>query len=165
MDAAEAVGHNIMDLVVPESERRRGQEIIAAVESTGYWEGDWILRRKDGTTFPALVFNKSLTDVPGQPGGFVFVAIDNTERRRLEEYTEQARQRVVACKLAGGVAHDFNNLLTVINGNAELALARLPPSDALLDVVQISRSADLAVLLDALLLVSRQEFRRRSYWT
>jgi signal transduction histidine kinase/HAMP domain-containing protein len=60
------------------------------------------------------------------------VALDITERRRLEE--ERLRARLLRSQkleslgvLAGGVAHDFNNLLVGIMGNTSLALAQLEP--------------------------------------
>jgi len=123
---AEAIGHDVMDLIVPASERQGAREIFATLEKTGQWEGDMVLLRKNGTTFPALVFNKALNDAEGRRAGFVSVAIDITERRRLEEQYRQAQKMEVVGKLAGGVAHDFNNLLTVINGYADLVLENLP---------------------------------------
>ena len=50
--------------------------------------------------------------------------------------------------LAGGIAHDFNNILAGIMGYAELALARLPPSDPIRSEIEeidkaSRRAADL----------------------
>jgi PAS domain S-box-containing protein len=60
---------------------------------------------------------------------------DVTERRRAEEALRHLERRLYESQkmeslgiLAGGIAHDFNNLLTAVLGNADLALATLPPS-------------------------------------
>jgi two-component system, cell cycle sensor histidine kinase and response regulator CckA len=64
---------------------------------------------------------------PLQSGGHLVVALDVTERRRLEAERMQAQMRELQRMeslgmLAGGIAHDFNNLLVGMLGNASLAL-------------------------------------------
>lgn len=66
-------------------------------------------------------------DSAGRPAGLVGVAIDITERRRLEAQYLQAQKMDAIGRLAGGVAHDFNNLLGVIIGHGELAESTLDP--------------------------------------
>ncbi|MBM4392248.1 MAG: PAS domain-containing protein [Deltaproteobacteria bacterium] len=68
-------------------------------------------------------------------GAVMGVALDVTERRRLEAQQVEARlqraQRMEALgALAGGIAHDFNNLLVGMVGNASLALLKLPDGAA-----------------------------------
>ena len=57
--------------------------------------------------------------------GAIGVAIDITERRRLEAELRQAHEMEAAAHLAAAVAHEFNNLLTVIMGHAELIRSQL----------------------------------------
>lgn len=66
----------------------------------------------------------------GEQGGLVAVALDVSERRRLEaerlEARLQASQRLESLGiLAGSIAHDFNNLLVSVLGNASLVAERL----------------------------------------
>jgi len=70
-------------------------------------------------------------------------------RRRLDAQAMQAQKIESLGVLAGGIAHEFNNLLMVIQGNAELAIARLGPEAQVrtyLDAVNeaVERAAELA---------------------
>lgn len=80
-------------------------------------------------------------DSAGNPAGLIGVAIDITERRRLEAQYLQAQKMDAIGRLAGGVAHDFNNLLGVIIGHGELAENNLDP--------QHPAAANLSQILDA----------------
>jgi len=62
-------------------------------------------------------------------------------------------------QLAGGIAHDFNNILTVINGYAELMLARMENTDPFAAYIrQILKSGNRARdLIRQLLAFSRKE--------
>ena len=58
------------------------------------------------------------------------------QREQIEEQLLRARKLESLSVLAGGIAHDFNNFLAVVQGNVELAKARLDrdaPVQAILD--------------------------------
>jgi PAS domain S-box-containing protein len=63
------------------------------------------------------------------------------ERRRMDEWMQQARSFESLGVLAGGIAHDFNNLLTPILGEAGLALLELPERSPLRARLERIRSA------------------------
>jgi two-component system cell cycle sensor histidine kinase/response regulator CckA len=77
-----------------------------------------------------------LRDAEGKLHGAICMALDVTDRKRLEEQFRQAQKMEAVGRLAGGIAHDFNNLLMVIQGYADLMAERLPAGDSL------RRSAD-----------------------
>jgi len=70
------------------------------------------------------------------------------ERRELEAQVQHAQKLESLGVLAGGIAHDFNNVLVGILGNAEMALAGLPPhSPQRRDVEGIVKAAHRAAAL------------------
>ena len=78
----------------------------------------------------------------GSVAGIVGIALDVTEKRRLESRVQHIQKLESLGVLAGGIAHDFNNLLTVVLGNAGLALDETPPSSPIREPLQeIARTA------------------------
>ncbi|MBX3725688.1 MAG: PAS domain S-box protein [Xanthomonadales bacterium] len=114
--------------------------------------GVWTHLSRDGETLLAEVHADDIV-YAGRPARIV-MAVDITERRRLEEQLAQSQRLEALGQLTGGVAHDFNNLLTVMQGNAELlteALAGERPDLAEL-AGMIGAAADLGGQLTSRLL-------------
>ena len=83
--AEEAMGRRLREMVVPENLRGRAEDIAAQLRKGRSWEGQFEVRRRDGTTFTV-----EGTDTPvfGQDGGLVGVIgvlRDITERKEIEE--------------------------------------------------------------------------------
>ena len=86
------------------------------------------------------------------------IAIDITERRRMEEQLQQKQKMEAIGHLAGGIAHDFNNLLTIILGRSELILQRPVGQNYKREVEMIRGTAERAAgLTRQLLQFSRQQ--------
>ncbi len=82
----------------------------------------------------------------GRRAGVLAMALDVTERRKLEKERMEARlqqaQKLESLGLlAGGIAHDFNNLLVGVLGNASLALAELETSSSAFEHLRRIESA------------------------
>ncbi|EKD83281.1 MAG: PAS/PAC sensor hybrid histidine kinase, partial [uncultured bacterium] len=67
----------------------------------------------------------------GEIIGAIEIAIDISERVKLNNQFLQAQKIESVGRLAGGVAHDFNNMLGVIIGYTEMAMEKMPPSEPL----------------------------------
>jgi two-component system cell cycle sensor histidine kinase/response regulator CckA len=98
-------------------------------------------------------------DADGRPLYLRGVCIDITAKKSLEAQLRQAQRMEAIGQLAGGIAHDFNNLLTVINGIADLDLARARPDSELRRDLQEIRDAGqkAATLTQQLLAFSRRQ--------
>ena len=100
-----------------------------------------------------------LRDDANEIVGLVGIAIDITDKHRLEQQLRQSQRLEALGTLAGGVAHDFNNLLTSITGFTELILRTMPQTDPRYgDLVVVKQSAERgSTLTRQLLLFSRRQ--------
>ena len=78
------------------------------------------LRTADGSERRVFCMNNVLRDSDGRLVGTSSLALDLTDRLRLEAEVLQQTKLESLGRLAAGVAHDFNNLLTVMVAQAAL---------------------------------------------
>jgi two-component system cell cycle sensor histidine kinase/response regulator CckA len=119
--------------------------------------GTWRHCRRDGTVMDVDIRSHRIT-FHGQPACLV-LAMDVSEKRRLETQLRQAQKMEAVGRLAGGVAHDFNNLLGVISGYSELLGKSLGPQHpGQRRVAEIHKAAERAsALTRQLLAFSRKQ--------
>ena len=92
-------------------------------------------------------------DGQGRVTGIHGVAIDVTDRQRLEEQLVHSQKMEAIGRLAGGVAHDFNNLLAAILGHSELMLVDLDANHPMrAGIEEIHRAGGRGALLTRQLL-------------
>jgi PAS domain S-box-containing protein len=85
----QALGESISSLTVGSADDVLAEEIMTRVVAEGSWEGEFTVRRKDGSTFPAYVVDTLVRNRLGQPVGIAGISIDITERRRHEEANQR----------------------------------------------------------------------------
>jgi PAS domain S-box-containing protein len=89
----EALGRNIAELTVHPADVELAEEIMEEVRAGKTWEGQFVVRRKDGSTFPAHVTDSLVRDAQGRAVGIVGVSTDITERKRAEEALRESEER------------------------------------------------------------------------
>ena len=80
----EAIGRPIYELTVIENEEEVAKEIMEAIAVEGHWAGEFMVRRRDGSVFPAQVSNSLLLNANGEPEGVVGVSLDLTQTKEAE---------------------------------------------------------------------------------
>jgi PAS domain S-box-containing protein len=103
----EVLGRDVRELTVGSDEAAVAEEIMQALGSGETWEGEFVVRRKDGSTFPAHVTDSLIRDAEGRTVGIVGVSTDITERKRTEQELREseARFRAFFETAAVGAAH------------------------------------------------------------
>jgi two-component system cell cycle sensor histidine kinase/response regulator CckA len=154
--AREAVGRNLVDLIIPPDMKLAARAAIADMVKSGVPlpAAELVLVRKDGSPVPVYSSHAVVT-MPGCAPVLFCLDIDLTERKREEEERIRMERQMLHAQrleslglLAGGIAHDFNNLLTAILGNVDLALqdapADAPFRNCLEDaILAVRRASDL----------------------
>ncbi|HEX3558947.1 MAG TPA: PAS domain S-box protein [Pyrinomonadaceae bacterium] len=93
--AREVLGRDIVEVTPAEASREQAAEIMSCLMSGKAWSGEFDVRRRDGTTFPASVTDTPIQDESGNLVGIVGVSADITERRRAEEAVREAEKRAL----------------------------------------------------------------------
>lgn len=133
------------------TELRPPEDVPALLEDVarlgpGYrHRGLWRHHRKDGTLMDVEVSAHDI-EFNGRPSRLA-VAMDVTERRRLEAQLAEATKLEAMGHLAGGIAHDFNNLLTAVNGYADLLIGELGDDERAESAREIRRAGARAAEL------------------
>ncbi len=114
-------------------------------------------RKRDGTIIDVDVTVRSFA-FAGRSCALA-VALDVTERNRMEQQLRQSQKMEAIGSLAGGIAHDFNNLLSIILSYSEMLTAELKPLDPMRHDLGEIRAAGqrAAALTRQLLAFSRQQ--------
>lgn len=158
---AEWIGKRDIDLWPEEVAKRLRENDLAVMAGEQLVELEEVVPTPDGMPHYWLVFKFPFRDSSGHKV-LAGIAIDTTDRKRLEAQLRQAQKMEAIGQLAGGVAHDFNNLLTVISGYSELLQHHLSHDEPLRkQAEQIKIAGDRAsALTRQLLAFSRQQVLR-----
>ena len=118
---AEALGRAISELLIPEASAPQGREIMTSLRQGRSWSGEFVVRRRDGTTFLSLVTDSPLRDSSGLLVGVIGLSIDISARRRAED--AQARlAAIVECSTDAIVGLSVRGTITDWNPGAEALL-------------------------------------------
>ncbi len=116
----EVIGKSIVDVTKMEYPYDRMEEVMEQFFKTGYWKGEVIQKRKDGTILNALASVSLLKDSSGNPVGDVAINHDITEHKQAEEKERelQVLREVdgLRSQLLANISHELRTPLTSIKG-------------------------------------------------
>jgi PAS domain S-box-containing protein len=128
----EAVGRNSIDLMVPIEGKPAAEEIMQQLRAGHVWNGEFVMQRRDGTSFPAEVTTSPILDHDNQLVGIIGVSNDITDRKaaqdellRLQDETAHLARLNTMAEMAAGLSHELNQPLSAIANLAAVCVARL----------------------------------------
>jgi PAS domain S-box-containing protein len=156
--AEDVIGTPALECLHPESHAAWAEHVELRLAGLAA-QADLRLQRSDGSVVWVLMESTPTRDETGRYEGMLAMAMDMTERRRLEDQLRQPQKMEAIGSLAGGVAHDFNNLLSVILSYTNLALGELAEGEPLRDDLdEVRKAAERAAdLTRQLLAFGRQQ--------
>jgi two-component system sensor histidine kinase AtoS len=94
--------------------------ILERVRLFGKYEAEIELITKAGTAIPVRLTVNRFLDANGKLTGYIFIAKDITETKKLEYQVFQAEKLAALGQLSAGMAHEINNPLFVVSGRLEM---------------------------------------------
>ena len=100
--SAEVRGRNILDVTMAPEQRQKATEVMERLKRRKSWSGEFLVKHKDGSIFPAMVTDSPVIDERGDLLGYVGVSTDLRERKRVEHALREEAQLVETLQHIGG---------------------------------------------------------------
>src|SRR5215208_2624389 len=81
----EVMGRAIVEVTPSQEMLERAEEIMSELRAGRSWSGEFVVQRKDGSTFPVMVTDTPVHDEQGSLEGIIGVSTDITEIKKMEE--------------------------------------------------------------------------------
>jgi len=131
--ADQVIGRHFGEVAQPEYPYDERDKVIEQFQADGFWQGEVIHKRKDGTSVHILGSVALLKDDAGNPVGIVSSNRDITERKQIEEQIQTALKEKSV--LLQELYHRTKNNMNVISSMLDLQAARIQ-DDAMLRLLQ-----------------------------
>lgn len=120
--AAEVLGRNIADIIPSNLSQQEAIEILSRLKRGESWSGEFVVRRRDGTAFPAMATDTPIRSEDGSIIGIVGVSFDMTRQKKTEEALREAHDQLEEKMIALQKQLDLSQVLHRIS--SEFALQK-----------------------------------------
>jgi len=87
------IGRNILEITPALSSAEKAAEIMERLQRGGNWTGEFLVQRRDGAPFTAMVTASAIYGAAGEVIGIIGVSFDLTERKRAEEALKRSEEK------------------------------------------------------------------------
>lgn len=109
--ASEVFGRPVVDVTPTETTKEQAAEIMSRLQAGESWSGEFWVQRRDGTTFPVMIFDSPIYDEQGEYIGMISISVDITESKQAQEALRVSEERLrTALKAAHMGTWDWNIL-------------------------------------------------------
>jgi PAS domain S-box-containing protein len=141
---------NVLDILVPEDHARGSANIKRVLDGEELGGNDYTARRKDGSTFPIMVYSTAIL-CDGKPAGIRAIIVDITRQKEAERQAQEHQAQFqhvsrlsTVGEMASGLAHELNQPLSAIMSYANASLRTIKDENA--DVGKISENLEMVAL-------------------
>jgi PAS domain S-box-containing protein/putative nucleotidyltransferase with HDIG domain len=151
--SAEALGRPVTELTPAEQSREQSSEIMEQLTAGQSWSGEFLVRRKDGTEFPAYVITAPITDAGGNLAGVIGVSTDLSEIKEAQarvHLVERRAQALLEKAPDGIVLIGPDGTMAFASPSAKRLFGYEGIDEAGMDPAEHTHSDDLPIVLTAL---------------
>lgn len=160
--ASEALGQNIIHLTPTSQSVDQATVILKLLRDGKIWAGEFDVKRKDGSSFPAFVTDTPILDSKGNLSGIIGISSDITERNNAQMELLRAKERAeesdrLKTSFLHNISHEIRTPMNAIMGfSSFLDDPELTPENSKEYVQIIIKSSDqlLAIIDDIIRIAS-----------
>ncbi len=139
--ADKVIGRTVMDVHTGKNvDPLLFEKAVETIEKDGSYKYTFEYKKEGGIRFIESTVS-GILDSNNNLAGFVLMARDITEHKKLGEELLKAQKLESIGVLAGGIAHDFNNLLTGILNCISLSKSLVKPEDKVFESLTMAEKA------------------------
>jgi two-component system, NarL family, sensor histidine kinase UhpB len=91
----EVIGRQIVDVTPSVHSREQSITIMDKLAKGNSWSGEFMVQRKDGSTFPALVTDSPIRNQQGDLIGIIGVSTDISEQKKIQQDMEKMEMQIL----------------------------------------------------------------------